>query len=447
MTNNIPSVTVIGAGLAGCEAAYQAAQRGVPVSLIEMKPQSYTPAHHSPLFAELVCSNSLRSAQLFNAVGLLKEELRRMDSLILRAADESAVPAGAALAVDRTRFSAYITDAIKAHPKITVVQREITALPPLDEISVTATGPLTSSPYADALQKAFGMDALHFFDAAAPIVDGESIDFAHAYRSSRYGKGDADYVNCPLTKEEYLAFVKALTEAELAPLHEFDSEAQKDLAVFEGCMPIEVMARRGVDTLRYGPFKPVGLPDPRTGKEPYAVLQLRMENTAGSMFNLVGCQTHLTFSEQRRVFSIIPALANASFFRYGVMHRNTFLNSPALLDATYAWRAHPKLFFAGQMTGVEGYVESAASGCVAGINAARRACGKAPFVFSPVSIIGAMAAYISNPAQIRFEPMNANFGLIAPLEQRVRGGKRAKYDEYVRRSLAYFDSLAKEELS
>lgn len=447
MTNNIPSVSVIGAGLAGCEAAYQAAQRGVSVTLIEMKPQSYTPAHHSPLFAELVCSNSLRSAQLFNAVGLLKEELRRMDSLILRAADESAVPAGAALAVDRTRFSAYITDAVKAHPGITVVQREITALPPLDEISVTATGPLTSSPYADALQKAFGMDALHFFDAAAPIVDGESIDFAHAYRSSRYGKGDADYVNCPLTKEEYLAFVKALTEAELAPLHEFDSEAQKDLAVFEGCMPIEVMARRGVDTLRYGPFKPVGLPDPRTGKEPYAVLQLRMENTAGSMFNLVGCQTHLTFPEQRRVFSIIPALANASFFRYGVMHRNTFLNSPALLDATYAWRAHPNLFFAGQMTGVEGYVESAASGCVAGINAARRACGKAPFVFSPVSIIGAMAAYISNPAQIRFEPMNANFGLIAPLEQRVRGGKRAKYDEYVRRSLAYFDSLAKEELS
>ena len=447
MTNNIPSVSVIGAGLAGCEAAYQAAQRGVSVTLIEMKPQSYTPAHHSPLFPELVCSNSLRSAQLFNAVGLLKEELRRMDSLILRAADESAVPAGAALAVDRTRFSAYITDAIKAHPKITVVQREITALPPLDEISVTATGPLTSSPYADALQKAFGMDALHFFDAAAPIVDGESIDFAHAYRSSRYGKGDADYVNCPLTKEEYLSFVKALTEAELAPLHEFDSEAQKDLAVFEGCMPIEVMARRGVDTLRYGPFKPVGLPDPRTGKEPYAVLQLRMENTAGSMFNLVGCQTHLTFPEQRRVFSFIPALANASFFRYGVMHRNTFLNSPALLDATYAWRAHPNLFFAGQMTGVEGYVESAASGCVAGINAARRACGKAPFVFSPVSIIGAMAAYISNPAQIRFEPMNANFGLIAPLEQRVRGGKRAKYDEYVRRSLAYFDSLAKEELS
>lgn len=447
MTNNIPSVSVIGAGLAGCEAAYQAAQRGVSVTLIEMKPQSYTPAHHSPLFAELVCSNSLRSAQLFNAVGLLKEELRRMDSLILRAADESAVPAGAALAVDRTRFSAYITDAIKSHPKITVVQREITALPPLDEISVTATGPLTSAPYADALQKAFGMDALHFFDAAAPIVDGESIDFAHAYRSSRYGKGDADYVNCPLTKEEYLAFVKALTEAELAPLHEFDSEAQKDLAVFEGCMPIEVMARRGVDTLRYGPFKPVGLPDPRTGKEPYAVLQLRMENTAGSMFNLVGCQTHLTFPEQRRVFSFIPALANASFFRYGVMHRNTFLNSPALLDATYAWRAHPNLFFAGQMTGVEGYVESAASGCVAGINAARRACGKAPFVFSPVSIIGAMAAYISNPAQIRFEPMNANFGLIAPLEQRVRGGKRAKYDEYVRRSLAYFDSLAKEELS
>ena len=447
MTNNIPSVTVIGAGLAGCEAAYQAAQRGVSVTLIEMKPQSYTPAHHSPLFAELVCSNSLRSAQLFNAVGLLKEELRRMHSLILRAADECAVPAGAALAVDRTRFSTYITDAIKAHPKITVVQREITALPPFDEISVTATGPLTSAPYADALQKAFGMDALHFFDAAAPIIDGESIDFAHAYRSSRYDKGDADYVNCPLTKEEYLAFVKALTEAELAPLHEFDSEAQKDLTVFEGCMPIEVMARRGVDTLRYGPFKPVGLPDPRTGKEPYAVLQLRMENAAGSMFNLVGCQTHLTFPEQRRVFSIIPALANASFFRYGVMHRNTFLNSPALLDATYAWRAHPNLFFAGQMTGVEGYVESAASGCVAGINAARRACGKAPFVFSPVSIIGAMAAYISNPAQVRFEPMNANFGLIAPLEQRVRGGKRAKYDEYVRRSLAYFDSLAKEELS
>lgn len=447
MTNNLTSVTVIGAGLAGCEAAYQAAQRGVSVSLIEMKPQSYTPAHHSPLFAELVCSNSLRSAQLFNAVGLLKEELRRMDSLILRAADESAVPAGAALAVDRTRFSAYITDAVKAHPGITVVQREIAELPPFDEISVTATGPLTSAPYAAALQKAFGMDALHFFDAAAPIVDGESIDFAHAYRSSRYGKGDADYVNCPLTKGEYLSFVKALTEAELAPLHEFDSDAQKNLAVFEGCMPIEVMARRGVDTLRYGPFKPVGLPDPRTGKEPYAVLQLRMENVSGSMFNLVGCQTHLTFSEQRRVFSIIPALANASFFRYGVMHRNTFLNSPALLDATYAWRAHPSLFFAGQMTGVEGYVESAASGCVAGINAARRALGKKPFVFSPVSIIGAMAAYISNPAQVRFEPMNANFGLIAPLEQRVRGGKRAKYDEYVRRSLAYFDSLAKEELS
>ncbi|MDY2608743.1 MAG: methylenetetrahydrofolate--tRNA-(uracil(54)-C(5))-methyltransferase (FADH(2)-oxidizing) TrmFO [Eubacteriales bacterium] len=442
-----PHITVIGAGLAGAEAAWQAAQRGVHVQLLEMKPLHYSPAHHSPDFAELVCSNSLRSAQLFNAVGLLKEELRRMHSLILSAADATAVAAGAALAVDRTRFSAHVTQALRTHPRITVQACEVTALPDAaDGIVVIATGPLTSAPLASALQEAFGVESLHFFDAAAPIVDGESIDYTHAYLSSRYGKGEAAYLNCPLTQEEYTAFYDALLHAQLAPLHDFDAQAQADLTVFEGCMPIEVMAARGIDTLRYGPFKPVGLPDPRTGKEPYAVLQLRRENAAGTMYNLVGCQTRLTFSEQRRVFSQIPALQNATFLRYGVMHRNTYLNAPALLDATYAWRSQPKFYFAGQMTGVEGYVESAASGCIAGINAARQAMGQAPFVFSPVSMMGAMASYISNPAHVRFEPMNANFGLIAPLSARVRGGKRAKYDEYVRRSLTYFDTCYKEGL-
>lgn len=436
-------VTVIGAGLAGCEAAWQIARRGVDVRLCEMKPQKYTPAHHSPDFCELVCSNSFRSAQLFNAVGLLKEELRLCGSLVMEAADRCAVPAGAALAVDRVRFSAYVTERLRADKRIEIVPGEVAA-PRKGETTVIATGPLTSEPMAAWIEEQMGAEGLHFFDAAAPIVDGADIDMTNAYVSSRYGKGEAAYVNCPLTKEEYDAFYEALRTAECAPLKEFDREAQGELTVFEGCMPVEVMAQRGYETLLYGPMKPVGLPDPKTGKEPFAVVQLRMENVEGSMYNLVGFQTHLTFPEQRRVFRMIPALRNAEFLRYGVMHRNTFLNSPKSLDATYAWRRDPDVFFAGQMTGVEGYIESAASGCVAGINAARRVLGEEPFRFEPVSMIGAMAAYISNPAVERFEPMNANFGLILPLEQRVKGGKRARYDAYVARSLSYMQSLRKD---
>ena len=418
-------ISILGAGLAGCEAAWQAAKRGVKVRLYEMKPLKYTPAHHTPGFGELVCSNSLRSDATSNAIGLLKAEMREMNSLIMQAADATRVPAGSALAVDRVLFSQFITDHIRNHPNIEVIEAECDCLPD-DGVCVIATGPLTSAPMADYIREQLGCGGLHFFDAAAPIVDADSINMDIAFFASRYDKGDADYINCPMSKEQYDAFYQALITAEEAALKEFDREEQKDLTVFEGCMPVEVMARRGYDTLRYGPLKPVGLIDPRVGKESYAVVQLRKENKEGSMYNLVGFQTHLTFPEQRRVFRMIPGLENAEFLRYGVMHRNTYLNSPGLLGADYAMLTRPSVFFAGQMTGVEGYVESAGSGLVAGINAARRAKGQDPLIFPRTTMIGAMALYVQNGSVGSFVPMNANFGIIQMPEKKVKGGKAAR---------------------
>ena len=427
-------IQICGAGLAGCEAAWQAARAGARVRLSEMKPGAYTPAHHSPAFAELVCSNSLRSDQLTNAVGLLKEELRRMHSLILEAADATRVPAGAALAVDRLRFSDYITERIRSCPNIEVVEEEVSGVEP-DTVTVIATGPLTTDRMAGFISRELGCGSLHFFDAAAPIVDFSSVNMEIAYFASRYDKGDADYLNCPMTREQYDAFYQALVHADEAELKEFDRESQKELRVFEGCMPVEVMARRGYDTLRFGPLKPVGLRDPRTGQEAYAVVQLRKENREGSMFNLVGFQTHLTFPEQRRVFRMIPGLENAEFLRYGVMHRNTYLQSPGLLLPTYAMIARPQIFFAGQMTGVEGYVESAGSGLIAGLNAARTLRGEPPLVFPEDTMLGAMAAYVSRGGAGDFTPMNANFGLLKPLGFRVRGGKTARNEKLAQRAL------------
>ncbi len=437
-----PCVHVLGAGLAGCEAAWQIARRGVRVRLFEMKPEKYTPAHHTPGFAELVCSNSLRSDSLSNAVGLLKEEMRRMGSLIMQAADATRVPAGSALAVDRTLFSAYITEKIRNHPGIEVVEQEVTGVEP-ETVTVIATGPLTSDPMAEYITKTLDCGGLSFFDAAAPIVDAASVNTDIAYPASRYGKGNPDdYLNCPMNEEEYRAFYEALLTAEEAQLKDFDRESQKDLKVFEGCMPVEVMARRGADTLCYGPLKPVGLPDPRTGREPYAVVQLRKENTAGTMYNLVGFQTHLTFPEQRRVFRMIPGLENAEFLRYGVMHRNTYLNSPGKLSPTYALLSDPRIFFAGQMTGVEGYVESAGSGLLAGINAARKALGEDALLFPEETVLGAMAAYVSRGGTGSFVPMNANFGIVAPLGYRVKGGKTAKNEKLAERALNGIDRIA-----
>ncbi len=433
-------INVIGAGLAGCEAAWQAAERGVKVTLYEMKPCKYSPAHHSEGFAELVCSNSLRSNQIFNAVGLLKEELRRLGSLIIESAYANEVPAGGALAVDRHGFSDYITAKIKNHPNIEVVCGEVTEIP--DGITVVATGPLTSDALSAHISKIIGVDYLHFFDAAAPIVDAASINMERAFVASRYDRGEAAYINCPFNKEEYENFYNALITAEEAELKDFDRTSQKELTVFEGCMPVEVMAKRGFETLLFGPLKPVGLVDPKTGREAFAVVQLRQENADATMYNLVGFQTHLKFPEQKRVFSMIPGLENAEFLRYGVMHRNTFMNSPALLSSDYSMRARPDLFFAGQMTGVEGYVESTASGFVAGLNAAKRALGEDGFIFDRKSIIGSMAAYVSDPTVVKFEPMNANFGLIAPLETKVKGGKRGRADAFAARSLDYIDSIA-----
>lgn len=437
-SNNI--VNVYGAGLAGSEAAWQLARRGVKVRLYEMKPSKYTPAHHSPNFAELVCSNSLRSSQLTNAVGLLKEELRRLGSLIIEAADATSVPAGAALAVDRNTFSDYVTSKLRSHENIEIVEREVTSLDE-DGITVVATGPLTSDSFSEYLRGYLGCEYLSFFDAAAPIVDAATIDMDKAFYASRYGKGEASYINCPFTKEEYDAFYAALISAEEATLKDFDGELQKDLRVFEGCMPVEVMARRGVDTLRYGPMKPVGLPVPSTGKEAYAVIQLRQENLSKTMYNIVGFQTHLTFEAQRRVFRMIPGLESAEFLRYGVMHRNTYINSPKLMSRAYNLRSKPEVFFAGQMTGVEGYVESTASGWLAGVNAARLASGKEVFLPDDTTIIGSMAGYISSEAVENFQPMNANFGLIAPLDHKVKGGKAARNEAYAARSLAKIDEM------
>lgn len=430
--------TVIGAGLAGCEAAYQLAKRGVCVTLREMKPQKMTPAHTSEHFAELVCSNSLRGAGLENAVGLLKEELRRLDSVILRAADATRVEAGGALAVDRFGFSAYVTKAIRAHPNITVAEGEVTQLP--DGPVIVATGPLTSDALAAHLTDLTGGTALHFFDAAAPLVSFESIDLSRAWFASRYGKGTADYVNCALEKEEYQAFWRELCAAEEAEVHGFE-----DKSVFEGCMPVEVMARRGEDTLRYGPLKPRGLQDPATGREPYAVVQLRRDNAEGSIYNLVGFQTHLKFGEQKRVFSMIPALHNAEYVRYGVMHRNTYLDSPRLLNRYYQLKSRPSVAFAGQMTGVEGYVESAASGFLAGVELARRLAGLPPVDFPRETAIGALGLYVSDHTVGEFQPMNINFGIITPLDHRVRG-KRNKNIEISNRSLAIIDELRGEVL-
>lgn len=429
-------LNIYGAGLAGSEAAYQAAEAGVRVRLFEMKPHKFTPAHHSPAFAELICSNSLRSDRVTNAVGLLKEEMRRMGSLIMEAADATRVPAGSALAVDRDKFSEYVTDRLRRHPNIEVTEAEVSSVDP-DTVTVIATGPLTSDAMAEYLQRELGCEGLHFFDAVAPIVDFSTVNMDVAYFASRYGKGDADYLNCPMTKEQYDAFYDALIHAEEAHLHDFD----RDLKVFEGCMPVEVMAKRGYDTLRFGPLKPVGLEDPRTGKTAYAVVQLRKENLEGTMYNLVGFQTHLTYPEQKRVFRMIPGLENAEFLRYGVMHRNTYLQSPGFLAPDYSMLRRPEVFFAGQMTGVEGYIESAGSGFVAGINAARRVCGLAPVVFPEITMIGAMAHYVSRGGVGSFVPMNANFGIVAPLAERVRGGKIARYEVVAKRSLDAVEQL------
>ena len=439
-------INVYGAGLAGCETAWQASRRGIKVKLYEMKPEKYTPAHHSEKFSELVCSNSLRSDSTSNAVGLLKEEMRRMSSLIMEAADACRVPAGSALAVDRDAFSSYITDKILADPMIEYIPAEVASVPE-GEITVIATGPLTSKPMADYIAGELGCSGLHFFDAAAPIVDGDSVNLDIAFFASRYGKGDADYLNCPMTREQYDAFYDALVSAREAELHDFDREEQGDLTVFEGCMPVEVMARRGRDTLRFGPMKPVGLSDPRHPevRDWYAVVQLRKENREGTMFNLVGFQTHLAFPEQKRVFSMIPGRENAEFLRYGVMHRNTYLDSPGRIDENYGLISHPGVYFAGQMTGVEGYVESAASGLVAGIAAARRARGMDRIILPRETMTGAMASYVAHGGEGgSFVPMNANFGIIAPLSERVRGGKKARGEAYAARALEVLDGISAE---
>lgn len=426
------NVTVIGAGLAGSECAWQLAQRGIQVELHEMKPEKMTPAHTTEYFAELCCSNSLRGAGLENAVGLLKEELRRLDSLILQCADATRVEAGGALAVDRHGFARLVTEKVRSHPNITVIPGEVTEIP-AGEV-VIASGPLTSDALAEKLQSLLGEHSdLHFFDAAAPLVSAESVDMDYAWMGSRYDKGTDDYVNCPMNQEEYDAFWQELTHAQEAEVHGFE-----DNMVFEGCMPVEVMARRGHDTLLYGPMKSRGLDDPRTGRWPYAVVQLRRDNAEGTVYNLVGFQTHLKFPEQRRVFSMIPALHNAEFLRYGVMHRNTFLDSPRLLDRYYRLKKEPRIAFAGQMTGVEGYVESAASGFLVGVETARRLKGQPPADFPREMAIGALALYISNESVTQFQPMNINFGIIPPLDHFVKG-KRNKNAEISQRALAILE--------
>ena len=423
--------TVIGAGLAGCEAAWQLAKRGVRVTLIEMKPEKYTPAHHSAGFAELVCSNSLRSDQLTNAVGLLKEEMRQLGSLIMQAADCCRVPAGGALAVDREAFSAYVTKVMEENENITVQHGEITEIP--EGNVIIATGPLTSDALAEKIAQLPGLDTLNFYDAAAPIVSGESLDMSRIFRAGRYGRGD-DYLNCPFTREEYLAFYEALLTAEKADVHGFDGTQ-----VFEGCMPIEVMASRGEMVMAFGPMKPVGLTDPRTGREPYAAVQLRAENNEGTMYNLVGFQTRLKWGEQKRVFSMIPGLENAEFLRYGVMHRNTFLHSPGFLDEHYQMIARPGTYFAGQMTGVEGYVESASSGMVAGISLARQMLGLEPVDFTRLTAIGALGYHVAQ-ATGDFQPMNANFGLIESYPKKIRN-KQERYGAISARSLNFIEAL------
>ena len=425
------AIKIIGAGLAGCEAAWQAANLGEKVILCEMKPEKHSPAHQSDNFAELVCSNSLRADGIHNAVGLLKEEMRFLNSLIMECADATKVPAGGALAVDRDGFSALVTEKILNHSNITVEYGEIDKID-TDEYTVIAAGPLASDKITEEIKRLTGNDYLHFFDAAAPIFSYDSIDMTKAFCAARYGKGGADYINCPMNKEEYLAFYKELVSAEGAPIH----EGVENPKVFEGCMPIEIMAKRGEDTMRFGPLKPVGLTDPRDNSRPYAVVQLRRDNAAGSMYNIVGFQTHLKFPEQKRVFSMIPGLENAEFVRYGVMHRNTYINSPKLLTDTYAMRDYEKVYFAGQITGVEGYVESAASGLVAGLNIARKAQGKAEIKFTAETAIGALSSYVSNQAIENFQPMNVNFGIMADLGMRIKD-KKEKAEKYAQRSMDF----------
>jgi len=431
----MPKVTVVGAGLAGCEAAWQLANEGIEVELFEMKPAKFTPAHHSDNFGELVCSNSLRGAGLETAPGLLKEELRRFGSLIMLCADEHRIEAGGALVVDRTAFSEAITERIKSHPNIRLIREEVTDIPAGRPV-VIATGPLTSDPLARSIVRFFGgEDSLSFYDAAAPIVRFDSIDMDRAFFASRYGKGSADYINCPMTKEEYEEFHRELVHAKEAPVHGFEDEK-----VFEGCMPVEVMARRGYDTLRYGPLKPVGLTDPNTGRMPYAVVQLRRDNASGTLYNIVGFQTHLTFGEQKRVFSMIPALRNAVFERYGVMHRNTYINSPKLLTRFYETRIDPDVLFAGQITGVEGYIESTASGLYCAVNLARRLKGMPRLELGADTAIGALSLYISGDSEGDFQPMNINFGIMKPLE----AGKMKKRERNLaisRRSLDIIEKL------
>lgn len=431
------AVNVIGAGLAGCEAAMQLANRGIEVRLYEMKPQKRTPAHKSDLFGELVCSNSLKAMRVESAAGLLKEEMRRLDSFLMKCAEKCQVPAGGALAVDRDIFARLVTQGIEEHPKITVIHEEVTKLPNDGTITVIATGPLTSDPLAESIEDRFG-GSLSFFDAAAPIVTAESIDMELAFTASRYDRGgDEDYINCPMNKQEYEAFWQALVAAERAPLHDFDINDPK---VYEGCMPVEVLAQRGEGTLRFGPMKPVGLINPRTGHRAWALLQLRKENTAGTLYNMVGFQTNLKFPEQKRVFSMIPALHDAEFVRYGVMHRNTFICSPKILDSDFSVRENKNLFFAGQITGVEGYMESAASGIMAGINAARLTEGRQTVTLPEDTMIGALSRYISDKGVKKFQPMGANFGVLPELENRPRD-KRERAAAYARRALASLDDF------
>lgn len=430
-------INVIGAGLAGSEAAWQAAQAGVAVKLYEMRPKKSTEAHHTNNFAELVCTNSLRGNNLTNAVGVLKEEMRRLDSVIITSADKTAVPAGGALAVDRDDFSELVTKRVKEHPLVTVIEEEITEIP--DGITVIATGPLTSEPLSKAIQAFNGSEGFYFYDAAAPIVDKSTINMDKVYLKSRYDKGEAAYLNCPMNEEEFYAFREALVNAEVAPLKEFEKEK-----FFEGCMPIEVMAGRGPKTMLFGPMKPVGLEDPKTGKRPYAVIQLRQDNAAASLYNIVGFQTHLKWGEQKRVFRMIPGLEEAEFVRYGVMHRNSFMNSPELLQQSYQSKKREDLFFAGQMTGVEGYVESAASGLMAGINAAKLAKGEAPIIMPQETTIGSMAYYITHAEGKHFQPMNANFGLLPELPERIRD-KKSRYEALANRALVALEK-AKEQL-
>ncbi|MBQ1469858.1 MAG: methylenetetrahydrofolate--tRNA-(uracil(54)-C(5))-methyltransferase (FADH(2)-oxidizing) TrmFO [Schwartzia sp.] len=429
-------IIIAGAGLAGSEAAWQAAERGVKVELYEMRPEHMTPAHKTGEFAELVCSNSLRGAGLENAVGVIKEEMRRLGSVVMEAADATKVPAGGALAVDRHGFSQRITEKVSNHPNVTVIHKELTEIPMEDDaVTIVATGPLTAGALAEDIKKRVGQGYFYFYDAAAPIVTLESVDMTRAWRASRYDKGEAAYINCPMTKEEYTAFWNALVTAEKAPTHDFEKEI-----FFEGCMPVEVMASRGEDTLLFGPLKPVGLDDPRTGKRPYAVVQLRQDNAEGTLYNIVGFQTHLKWPEQRRVFAMIPGLENAEFVRYGVMHRNTFINSPLALLPTMQLKDEPRLFFAGQMTGVEGYVESASSGLVAGINAARLVMGKEPVVFPEATAHGALCHYITTADAKKFQPMNVNFGLMPKPAERIRD-KKLKKQKIAEAALAALDDF------